>query len=232
MTGRDAPQETLAPALDDDTAAGGHGWRSNMVSAAVAGIGFVAVLPLTALAGAFVYADVGAPLLFRQTRVGQSAKPIVLTKLRTMSNERGADGALLPDEARLKRIGRWVRRLRVDEIPQLLAIVRGDLAFVGPRPLLPQTVAAFGSLGRHRCRVRPGLTGWAQVSGNTRLTDDEKLALDIWYVDHRSARLDTQIIFETVRTILLGESIRPRRIEDARRYVSARYGISLKEEST
>ena len=107
-----------------------------------------------------------------------------------MHDARDETGCLLPDEARTTRATRLMRKLRVDEIPQLLAVLFGELALVGPRPLLPATVNSFGALGRIRGSVRPGVTGWAQVSGNTLLSNDEKLALDIWYIDHRSLSLD------------------------------------------
>ncbi|MGZ3218286.1 sugar transferase [Paracoccus sp. T5] len=166
---------------------------------------YVLTLPIQIGAAITIRLILGPPLLFRQDRVGQDGKTITLCKMRTMNDRRGADGALLPDGMRVTPFTRLVRRLRLDELPQLWMILRGDMALVGPRPLLPATLAQFGALGRMRNSVRPGLTGWAQVSGNTRLDDREKLALDLWYVAHRSAILDGRILLETAATALFGE---------------------------
>lgn len=173
-------------------------------------------LPLAGAAALLVWADLGRPLLFRQIRAGRGGRPITLSKFRSMHERTDAGGRPLSDAERVSRIGRVLRRTRLDEIPQLLSILRGDLALVGPRPLLPGTVAGFGAEGERRCRVRPGLTGWAQVSGNTRLGDAEKLSLDLWYVGHRGTVLDLRILWMTARVILTGE----RRVED--RIVMAR----------
>lgn len=166
---------------------------------------YVLTLPIQIGAAITIRLILGPPLLFRQDRVGQDGKTITLCKMRTMNDRRGSDGALLPDGMRVTPFTRLVRRLRLDELPQLWMILQGDMALVGPRPLLPATLAQFGALGRMRNSVRPGLTGWAQVSGNTRLDDREKLALDLWYVAHRSAILDGRILLETAATALFGE---------------------------
>lgn len=159
--------------------------------------------------------DLGFPIMFRQVRAGFGRRPITLCKLRTMRNDRDRAGRLLADDDRVTSVGRALRRSRLDEVPQLLAVLKGDLALVGPRPLLPETIAAFGQDGSRRCQVRPGLTGWAQVNGNTRLGDREKLHLDLWYVDHRGTALDLLILWMTVTTLLRGESRSETRIHDA-----------------
>jgi lipopolysaccharide/colanic/teichoic acid biosynthesis glycosyltransferase len=124
-----------------------------------------------------------------------------------MEDRRDATGRLLPDAARLRPCGRFLRRLRLDELPELWNVLRGDMALVGPRPLLPQDVAAMGADGERRGGVRPGLTGWAQVNGNTRLDTRDKLVLDLWYIEHRSLRLDLRIFLRTLATLIAGEQI-------------------------
>lgn len=165
----------------------------------------VLTLPFRLVTAGFLLAHLGRPLMFRQTRVGQGGRQILVPKYRTMSDARDAAGRLLPDAQRQTRFSGIIRRLRLDELPQLDRIAAGDMALVGPRPLLPATIQDFGALGGIRNSVRPGLTGWAQVSGNTRLSDAEKLALDLWYVAHRSPALDLRILRDTVGVALGGE---------------------------
>src|SRR3546814_9484145 len=124
-----------------------------------------------------------------------------------MTDARDRDGRLLPDEERLTRLGRFLRRSRVDELPELWNIMKGDMSLVGPRPLLPDTVDDMGSDGIRRGLVRPGLTGWAQVNGNARLSGKDKLALDLWYIDHASVALDLRIILKTIGVVFAGERI-------------------------
>lgn len=181
------------------------------------------LLPVAMVAALVLRWDLGRPLLFRQARAGQGGRPIVLHKFRTMRDDRDASGRLLPDEDRVTRVGRALRRFRIDEIPQLLAVLRGDLALVGPRPLLPATIEAFGDDGRQRGRARPGITGWAQVSGNTRLGDAEKLSLDLWYVAHRGTALDLLILWQTAVTLLRGETRSEARIRAAHLWCAVRH---------
>lgn len=172
-------------------------------------------LPFFCAAWVVLRLCLGAPSVFRQTRSGLGGQPFEVLKLRTMSDSRDSDGILLHDRQRQTRISALIRRLRLDELPQLLLIVQGKMALVGPRPLLPETIAAAGDAGRRRGMVRPGLTGWAQVSGNTKLSDPEKMALDLWYIDHRSTALDLQIIAETLLVAIRGEDRRPDRLARA-----------------
>jgi lipopolysaccharide/colanic/teichoic acid biosynthesis glycosyltransferase len=185
----------------------------------------VAALPAIATA-ALIRGLLGSPVMFRQIRSGVARRPFTVVKFRTMRESRDAEGILLPDEQRETAATRLVRRLRLDEIPQLLAIVRGEMRFVGPRPLKAETIEAFGALGELRASVPPGLTGWAQVNGNTRLTNAEKLALDIWYVDHRSFRLDAHIAWLTVATILFGERVGPGALAQAQEHLDRRAAAS------
>lgn len=176
---------------------------------------FALLLPVTGLAAALIWLMLGSPFLFRQRRSGFGGRTFTLVKLRTMSDRRDGSGVPLPDGQRLNAFGRTIRRFRLDEVPQLLSIARGDMSWIGPRPLLPQTVAAMGERGRMRGFVPPGLTGWAQVNGNTMLSQEEKTALDLWYAHHASARLDLAILFLTAATVLRGERRHETRIADA-----------------
>ena len=171
-------------------------------------------IPLLVVIAILLLLVLGRPILFRQDRAGLNARPFEMVKFRTMSLERDRSGKLLPDDQRLSTLGRLLRRSRLDELPELMNIARGDMAFVGPRPLLPDTIAAMGEGGKRRCAVRPGLTGWAQVSGNTLLSNREKLALDLWYVSHRSPMLDLEILIRTPAVLLLGERRHPKRLAD------------------
>ena len=183
------------------------------------------IIPIT-LTALVTRLTLGPPLLFKQIRIGQNMQPFTLHKFRTMHDTRDHVGNLLPDQAREIAISRFMRKIRVDEFPQLFDIARGRMSFIGPRPLLPATVEAMGNLGKLRCRVRPGLSGWAQVNGNTRLSDAQKLALDIWYVDHRSLRFDVLILLKTAATLVRGERIHQRHLAEAETYVAARYCLT------
>lgn len=176
--------------------------------------------------------QLGAPVMFRQIRAGKNGRNIVVPKYRTMTDARDASGQLLADDLRQTRLTRLIRRLRFDELPQLWLVLRGQMALVGPRPLLPATVAEFGALGRLRNSVAPGVTGWAQVNGNTRLSNTEKLALDLWYVGHRSPGLDLRIMAETVLVPLRGEIRDPARLRDATDWARARFGAALEQAGT
>lgn len=167
----------------------------------------VSLSPLLAVLALFTWFSHGSPVLFRQERSGLHGSTFRIAKFRSMTDERGADGSLLPDEQRVTAWGKFLRRSRLDELPGLWSIVRGDMAFVGPRPLLPETIASLGQRGRQRGEVRPGLTGWAQVNGNTLLGLDEKIALDLDYVRNSSTLLDMKIILRTLHVMLAGERL-------------------------
>lgn len=177
-----------------------------------------ASVPLV-LVAALTWLLVGRPILFRQERAGLHGVPFTILKFRTMTDAVDSTGALLPDAQRTTFATRLLRRLRVDELPQLFSIARGDMAFIGPRPLLPSTIRDMGKLGVRRGNIRPGLTGWSQVNGNTLLNDRQKLALDMWYVDHRSPRLDLLIVWRTLMTVILGERVDTPQLATAEAYV-------------
>lgn len=166
-------------------------------------VGFL-FFPVIILTAAMVFVSLGLPLLFVQHRAGHGGETFPLYKWRSMSNAIDANGELLPDNQRVTRIGLLVRRLRVDELPSLLNILRGDLSFVGPRPL-PSAAPINQMLGQARLAVRPGLTGLSQVSGNTLLSNQEKLAVDLYYIGHHSPPGDLLIVWKTLVTVLKGE---------------------------
>ena len=172
-----------------------------------AGVMGVVLAPVLAVAAVAVAIDLGRPVMFVQARSGLAGRVFRMGKLRSMSERRDVAGALLPDAMRVSPLGRLLRRTRIDELPGLWHVLLGDMSLVGPRPLLPATVAAMGPAGQRRGAVRPGLTGWAQVNGNALLSDADKLALDLWYVDHASWRLDVAILLRTLGVIVGGERI-------------------------
>lgn len=186
-------------------------------------------LPIQLLVAILIYLQLGPPVIFRQIRAGKNARQITVVKFRTMTDARDASGALLPDEQRQTALTRLIRRLRLDELPQLWHVLTGDMSLVGPRPLLQSTVSDFGRLGELRNSVPPGLTGWAQVSGNTRLSNAEKLAFDLWYVAHRSTGLDFRILAETLLVPLRGEVRHDARLERAARWARDRFGSAVEE---
>lgn len=165
------------------------------VDVVVAGLGLVVLSPVIAAAALAVRLRLGAPVLFRQQRSGRDAVEFTILKLRTMRHERCAGE---PDADRTPRLGRVLRSTSLDELPQLVNVLRGDMSLIGPRPTLPEQVARYGAHERRRLEVRPGLTGWAQVNGRNSLSWPERIELDIWYVDHRSLRLDLQILARTI----------------------------------
>jgi lipopolysaccharide/colanic/teichoic acid biosynthesis glycosyltransferase/glycosyltransferase involved in cell wall biosynthesis len=173
------------------------------------------MLPLALLVSLTVALFVGGPVLFVQARAGRDGKPFSLVKFRTMHSRRDAHGALLPDAERLTRGGRILRRTRVDELPEICNVLRGEMGLIGPRPLLPETVAAMGEGGRRRGAIKPGLTGWAQVNGNALLSETEKLALDLWYIAHRSIFLDLRILWRTLLMVIGGERVNSAQIRRA-----------------
>lgn len=168
----------------------------------VAGVALVLLSPLILIVALLVAVFLGRPVLFRQTRPGLHAQPFEVLKFRTMTDARGPDGALLPDAERLPRFGQVLRSTSLDELPQLVNILRGDISLVGPRPLLMHYLPYYTPDEARRHNVRPGLTGWAQVNGRNTVGWDEKLAMDVWYVDHRSFWLDLRILWRTVGLVL------------------------------
>ena len=153
------------------------------------------------------FANKGAGVFFTQDRPGKDAKIFKAIKFKTMTDERDAAGKLLPDAERLTKVGRVVRSLSIDELPQLINVLKGDMALVGPRPLLPKYLPLYSKEQYRRHEVRPGITGWAQVNGRNNISWTKKFELDVWYVDHCSFWLDVKIILLTVKKVFFREDI-------------------------
>ena len=163
--------------------------------------------PLLAVLAAAVRVTTGPPVLFRQRRPGLGGRPFTLHKLRTMRDATDAAGRPLADAERLTRLGRFLRRTSLDELPELFDVVRGAMSLVGPRPLKMAYLDRYAPEERRRHEVRPGITGWAQVHGRNAVDWRRRFALDVWYVDHVSLALDLAILWRTLRTVLRGEGI-------------------------
>lgn len=153
------------------------------------------------------FANKGAGAYFLQERPGLHGKIFRIVKFKTMTDERNADGNLLPDAERLTRVGRFVRSSSIDELPQLWNVLRGDMALIGPRPLLVQYLPLYSREQARRHEVRPGITGWAQCHGRNAISWTEKFRLDVWYVDHCTLATDLKVIFTTIKTVLHREGI-------------------------
>ena len=164
--------------------------------------GLVVLAPVLAAVAVSVALALGRPVLFRQVRPGLHGKPFCLVKFRTMLDALGPDGRPLDDSARLTRFGRFLRASSLDELPELWNVLKGEMSLVGPRPLLMHYLPLYTPEQARRHEVRPGLTGWSQVNGRNALSWPEKLALDTWYVDNRSLRLDLRILLMTVAKVV------------------------------
>ena len=153
------------------------------------------------------FANKGAGAFFLQERPGKNGRIFKVIKFKTMTDERDTDGNLLPDEQRLTKVGRFVRSTSLDELPQLINVLKGDMALIGPRPLLPQYLPLYNKEQARRHEVRPGITGWAQCHGRNAISWATKFELDVWYVDHCSFLLDLKIILLTIKKVLVREGI-------------------------
>lgn len=184
---------------------GGSRWLHSRTKRAfdvvAAGSALVVVSPVIVVTAVLVRLRLGSPVLFRQQRAGLDGTPFEVVKFRTMSDARGADGKLLSDADRLPPFGRMLRATSLDELPQLWSVVRGDMSLIGPRPLPTKYVARYSPQQRRRLEATPGVTGWAQVQGRNAIAWPEKLAFDVWYVDHASWRLDIKIVLLTLRAV-------------------------------
>lgn len=163
--------------------------------------------PLLIVLGFLVRLKLGSPVLFRQMRPGLNEKPFVMLKFRTMSDARDEHGELLPDAQRLTRFGVFLRKSSIDELPEIINVLKGDMSLVGPRPLLMQYLDRYTPEQARRHEVKPGITGWAQVNGRNAITWEEKFKLDVWYVDNWSLWLDIKVVAMTIRKILKREGI-------------------------
>jgi sugar transferase EpsL len=173
-----------------------------LLDSIVAGIGLVVACPLILIIAMAIRLTMGSPILFRQRRPGFRERMFECIKFRTMTDECDQEGKLLSDAKRTTRLGLFLRRTSLDELPQLFSILRGDLSIIGPRPLLECYLDYYRPVEHRRHDVRPGLTGWAQIHGRNNLSFDQRLAMDVWYVDHMSWTLDLRIFLATVWIVL------------------------------
>jgi lipopolysaccharide/colanic/teichoic acid biosynthesis glycosyltransferase len=176
----------------------------------LAGVLLLLTAPVMALAALAIRLESRGPVFYRQRRVGKDGRPFELLKLRTMVPGAEAMGAgiyVLEGDARITRVGRLLRRFSLDELPNLVNVLRGDLAIVGPRPTVQEQVDRYTERQRRRLEVKPGITGWAQINGRTSLPWPERIELDVWYVEHRSLRLDLRILARTARMLATGHGL-------------------------
>jgi lipopolysaccharide/colanic/teichoic acid biosynthesis glycosyltransferase len=182
-------------------------WVKRGLDIAAAGTALLLFLIPIAVLTALVRVKLGGPVFFRQTRPGLKGVPFQMVKFRTMTDERGPDGELLPDADRLTPFGQFLRSTSLDELPELWNVLKGDMSLVGPRPLLMEYLPLYSSFQARRHEVKPGITGWAQVNGRNAVDWDERFRLDVWYVNHRSLGLDLKILWLTVWCVLAREGI-------------------------
>ena len=173
-----------------------------MIDAAVALLLLTALAPLLGATALLIRLSMGRPVLFRQTRTGRRGAPFVISKFRTMTNELPHPEGPFRDAERVTRLGHWLRELSLDELPQLWNVVRGDMSLVGPRPLLEEYSPWLTERERLRFAVRPGITGWAQVNGRASVPWDDRLAMDVWYVDNSSLSVDLKILALTALRVV------------------------------
>jgi undecaprenyl phosphate N,N'-diacetylbacillosamine 1-phosphate transferase len=174
----------------------------------IASVGLIVLSPLFLILWIWLsIANKGAGAFFLQERPGKDEKIFKVIKFKTMNDRRDENGNLLPDSERLTTIGRWIRSLSLDEIPQLINVLKGDMSLVGPRPLLMQYLPLYDEAQRRRHEVRPGITGWAQVNGRNAISWQEKFEHDVWYVDHLSLSLDIKILLKTIEKVFKREGI-------------------------
>jgi lipopolysaccharide/colanic/teichoic acid biosynthesis glycosyltransferase len=172
-----------------------------------AGAGLALLCPVLALVAVAIWMSMGRPVFFRQTRAGYRGKAFRVFKFRTMMEAYDSEGRLLSDKERITSLGRLLRRTSLDELPQLLNVLSGEMSLVGPRPLLPEYLKLYTPEQARRHEVQPGITGLAQIKGRNALSWDERFALDVWYVDHQSMLLDLRILLQTVVSLLRRDSV-------------------------
>ncbi len=180
-------------------------------------------LPVQALTALAILIDDGPPVLYRQPRAGRAGTSFRVVKFRSMrvhDQPAATIGQVGGDHPLVTRVGRVIRRCKLDELPQLWNVVGGTMSLIGPRPALPEQAAAYDAFQRRRLAVRPGMTGWGQVNGGTTLSWDDRIVLDVWYVDHRSLHLDLRVVLLTLAVILRGERPQPSALARAEAYAS------------
>lgn len=182
-------------------------WSKRLLDVLVASLGLIVLSPVMLLLALLVRLLIGPPILFWQQRPGYRGRPFRIVKFRTMAATRDAAGQLLPDSLRLTSLGRWMRLLSLDELPELYNILRGEMSIVGPRPLLMEYLPLYSPEQMRRHEMHPGLTGWAQINGRNAIDWPERFKLDVWYVDHWSFCLDIKIVLITLWKVITREGV-------------------------
>jgi lipopolysaccharide/colanic/teichoic acid biosynthesis glycosyltransferase len=173
-----------------------------VIDLAVALVVFIMAFPFFLLAMILLWiVNKGTPFFFQQ-RPGKNEKVFTIIKFKTMNDRRGLNGELLPDEERLSRVGKLVRKTSLDEVPQLINVIKGDMSLIGPRPLLVEYLPLYTPMQKRRHEVRPGITGWAQINGRNAISWEQKFYYDVWYVDHLSLRLDVKVLWMTIMKVI------------------------------
>ncbi|WP_017548155.1 sugar transferase [Salinicoccus carnicancri] len=178
-----------------------------MFDLSTSSIGVAVVTPIIVGTAVVVKKKLGSPVLFKQVRPGLHGKPFELYKFRTMTDKKDENGELLPDSVRLTETGKFIRKYSLDELPQLINVVKGDISLVGPRPLLKEYMDLYDERQMKRHDVKPGITGWAQVNGRNAISWEEKFELDVWYVENQSFLLDMKILYMTLMKVIKSEDI-------------------------
>jgi lipopolysaccharide/colanic/teichoic acid biosynthesis glycosyltransferase len=192
--------------------------RKRLFDVGVTSLALPLLAPLFLAIAMVIRVTLGAPVIFRQRRSGRHGRPFTLLKFRTMTDTHGTAGDLLPDADRLTKFGRFLRATSLDELPELINVLRGDMSLVGPRPLLLEYLALYTPGQARRHDVRPGITGWAQINGRNTISWERKFELDVWYIEHQSAWLDLRILAETIPTIFRRKGISERDHVTARKF--------------
>jgi len=173
----------------------------------IASIGFIFLSPIFIFVAVFLFFTNQGKPFFTQKRPGKKGKVFKVIKFKTMNDKTDPEGNLLSDENRLTEIGKFIRKTSLDEIPQLLNVIKGDMSLIGPRPLLPEYLNLYNNFQKRRHEVRPGITGWAQVNGRNAISWEKKFEYDVWYVDHISFLIDIKILFLTIKKVFKSEGI-------------------------
>jgi lipopolysaccharide/colanic/teichoic acid biosynthesis glycosyltransferase len=199
-----------AGAVSGQSGSAQRGWPlffKRAVDLTISAMGLILLSPALLVIAVLIRITMGKPILFRQLRPGMGGRPFKILKFRTMTDLRDAQGRLLPDERRLTRLGRLLRKSSLDELPQLVNVFKGELSLVGPRPLLMKYLTLYSPRQAKRHNVIPGITGWSQVCGRNQLSWNKKLELDVWYVENWSIGLDLKILLKTITSIVRAEGI-------------------------
>lgn len=175
----------------------------------ISAVGLIILLPVYVVLGLVIYVKLGLPIIFKQKRPGLHGEPFIMYKFRSMTNERDDKGNLLGNEERLTPFGKKLRSTSLDELPELINVLKGDMSLVGPRPLKMEYLSRYSEEQARRHEVRPGITGWAQVNGRNAVSWEKRFEMDVWYVDHHSLWLDIKIIAKTLHIVLTKQGVSP-----------------------